>query len=80
MPHPTEDLSPQIVSSFDGGTILPLGIADGRVALAIEPDNASDFRQWFCFQARGKAGQPRRFAIVNLPSVNGGASQRPDGR
>jgi murein tripeptide amidase MpaA len=65
MPHPTADLSPQIISSFDGGTILPLGAADGRVALAIEPDNAADFRQWFCFQARGPAGHPRRFAILN---------------
>lgn len=52
--------------NFDGGSIEVLGGTSGRrVELAIEADSASSHRQWFCFEARGKARTPRTFAIVN---------------
>lgn len=56
----------QIETRFDGGSIEVVdSTPDGRIELAIEPDNAADFRQWFCFQARGVAQAPHSFAIVN---------------
>jgi len=51
---------------FDGGSIEVLDATpDGRIELAIEADNAADFRQWFCFEARGKAQATHTFAIMN---------------
>lgn len=64
----------KIVSDFDGGSITVLGDPDARtVSLALRPDSAADFRQWFCFRSIGEAGEPRRFRIEDA-----GESKYPD--
>lgn len=55
--------------NFDGGTIEPLSLSKERAELLIVPDNASVFRQWFCFQARGEARIPRHFSVQNASEV-----------
>jgi murein tripeptide amidase MpaA len=56
----------RITSDFDGGSITLLGDPEApTVALALAPDNAADFRQWFCFRASGEAGEKRLYRIEN---------------
>lgn len=57
-------------SNFDGGSIEVLSRSRQQVTLAIPSDNASNFRQWFCFQARGDAETPRQFAIINASEAS----------
>jgi murein tripeptide amidase MpaA len=53
-----------ISSAFDGGNIEVRDTSDpADVRLAIRPDNASDFLQWFSFRASGTRN--RRFVIEN---------------
>jgi len=70
----------EIDAGFDGGSIVVLGEGDsdadeiGSVSLALREDSAADFRQWFCFRARGEAGVLRAFRIENA-----GAAEYPGG-
>jgi murein tripeptide amidase MpaA len=55
-----------IDSDFDSGKIAVLDDADPTdVELALLPDNAAEFTQWFSFRVRGAAGEQRRFRITN---------------
>ncbi len=64
-----------ISSQFDSGAIEVLSLADaGDIQLAIRPDNASEFAQWFHFCLYGAAGQ-----AVSLRFMNAGASSYPKG-
>lgn len=66
----------EIDAGFDGGSIVVLGDGDegGEVPLALRPDNAADFRQWFCFRSLGDPGERRAFRIEDAAS-----SEYPDG-
>ncbi|MBA2321040.1 MAG: carboxypeptidase family protein [Deltaproteobacteria bacterium] len=60
-----------ISSSFDGGNIEVRDASDPTdVHLAIRPDNASDFHQWFSFRAAGQRGTPWGFRIVNAGTTS----------
>ena len=55
-----------ISSSFDGGNIVVLDSKDAsNIRLAIRPDNASAFYQWFYFRLTGAANTPCRMVIEN---------------
>ncbi len=55
-----------ITSAFDGGNIIVHSAKDpGNIRLAIRPDNASDFYQWFYFRVTGAKGQTCRMVIEN---------------
>ncbi len=55
-----------ITSAFDGGNIIVRSAKDpGNIRLAIRPDNASDFFQWFYFRVTGAKGQTCRMVIDN---------------
>mgnify|MGYP000129679270 CR=1 FL=1 len=55
-----------ITSAFDGGNIIVHDAKDPKnIRLAIRPDNASDFFQWFYFRLTGAKGQPCRLVIEN---------------
>lgn len=55
-----------ITSAFDGGNIIVHDAKDPKnIRLAIRPDNASDFFQWFYFRLTGAKGQPCRMVIEN---------------
>ena len=55
-----------ITSAFDGGNIIVHSAKDpGNIRLAIRPDNASDFFQWFYFRVTGAKGQTCRMVIDN---------------
>jgi len=55
-----------ITSAFDGGNILVKDASDpGNIRLAIRPDNASDFYQWFYFRLTGGQGQACCMVIEN---------------
>ena len=57
---------PLISSNFDGGNIVVLDDNDAaNVRLAIRPDNASDFFQWFYFRLSGAANVACRLVIEN---------------
>ncbi len=57
---------PLISSNFDGGNIVVLNAKDAEnIRLAIRPDNASDFFQWFYFRLTGAANTPCRLVIEN---------------
>ena len=67
----------EIDAGFDGGSIVVLGEGDeagGEVPLALRPDNAADFRQWFCCRSWGDPGERRAFRIERAS-----ASEYPDG-
>jgi murein tripeptide amidase MpaA len=64
-----------ISSAFDSGNIEVRDATDpGDVQLAVRPDNASDFLQWFHFRAVGTRERPWGFRIVNA-----GATTYPPG-
>ncbi len=55
-----------ITSAFDGGNIIVHSAKDpDNIRLAIRPDNASDFYQWFYFRVTGAKGQTCRMVIEN---------------
>ena len=55
-----------ITSAFDGGNISVHSTAQpGNIRLAIRPDNASDFFQWFYFRLSGVKDTPCRMVIEN---------------
>jgi murein tripeptide amidase MpaA len=55
-----------ISNKFDGGNITVIDSSNPNdIQLAIKPDNASDFFQWFYFRLDGGAGQRYRFRLVN---------------
>ena len=53
----------RIVCPRDGGSILVEGVDGDDARLALRPDTAAPFRQWFCFEAHGPRGRVRSFAI-----------------
>lgn len=56
----------QIDCDFDGGSIQILDASDpSSIALALRPDNASDFKQWFYFRVRDARGVPCAFRILD---------------
>ena len=59
--------SPVVISSaFDGGNIQVINASDPlAIQLAIAPDNASDFFQWFYFRLEGEVGQRCQLQITN---------------
>ena len=55
-----------ITSEFDGGNIIVRSATSADdIRLAIRPDNASDFYQWFYFRLTGAKGQACRMVIEN---------------
>ena len=55
-----------ISCAFDGGNIIVHDCKNpAHIRLAIRPDNASDFYQWFYFRVAGAKGQPCHFHIEN---------------
>jgi len=55
-----------IDADFDSGKITLLDDADpGAVELALAPDNAASFMQWWSFRVRGEPGRPLRLRIGN---------------
>lgn len=55
-----------ITSAFDSGNIQVLSDKDARnIRLAIRPDNASDFFQWFYFRVSGARDIDCQFSIEN---------------
>src|SRR5690349_4442049 len=65
----------QIDCDFEGGSIQILDATDPTaVALALRPDNASDFKQWFYFRVRDAAG-----AACSLQITDAGRSSYPSG-
>ncbi|WP_255990595.1 M14 family metallopeptidase [Chitinolyticbacter albus] len=56
-----------ISSQFDSGAITVLDAGDAAdIRLALRPDNAADFKQWFHFRASGVRGLPCRYVIENI--------------
>jgi murein tripeptide amidase MpaA len=56
----------QIDCDFDGGSIEIRDASNpSAVALALRPDNASSFKQWFYFRVREAQGVPCTFQILN---------------
>jgi murein tripeptide amidase MpaA len=56
----------KIETQFDGSSIQIVDeTPDGHVELAIPPDNAAEFRQWFMFSAIGANDAPHTFALIN---------------
>lgn len=52
--------------AFDGGNITVLDASNpGNIRLAIRPDNASDFFQWFYFRLSGAKETPCKLVIEN---------------
>ncbi|MBT6579818.1 MAG: carboxypeptidase family protein [Cellvibrionales bacterium] len=60
-------MRPIVISDkFDGGNISVIDASDPlNIQLAIKPDNASDFFQWFYFRLEGEVGQTCRVHIAN---------------
>ena len=55
-----------ITDHFDSGNITVIDATHPNdIQLAIKPDNASDFFQWFYFRLDGEVGQRYRIRIVN---------------
>ncbi len=55
-----------ITSAFDGGNIIVRSAKTaGDIRLAIRPDNASDFYQWFYYRLSGARGQACKMIIEN---------------
>ncbi len=64
-----------ISSSFDGGAIEVISVADPHdLQVAIRKDNAAEFAQWFHFALHGASGLP-----VTVRFMNAGTSAYPDG-
>jgi murein tripeptide amidase MpaA len=60
-----------INSSFDGGNIEVIAADDpGDVRLAIRPDGAADFLQWFYFRICGVRGQALTMSITNASGAS----------
>lgn len=59
-----------ITSAFDGGNVTVHSAADPlNIRLAIRPDNASDFYQWFYFRASGAKDTDCTFTIENAQNA-----------
>ena len=59
-------MSLHITSAFDGGNIIVHSANDpANIRLAIRPDNASDFFQWFYFRVSGAKDQYLHMVIEN---------------
>ena len=56
----------RIDSDFHGGSIEVLDASDpANIRLALQADEGTSFRQWFCFRVTGGEGVPCRFVIEN---------------
>ncbi len=56
----------QIETDFEAASIDILDASDpSAIRLALKADNASDFKQWFCFRVRGAQGIASVFSIEN---------------
>lgn len=67
-----------IDTDLDGGSILVLDASDpSRIELALRPDNAASFMQWFHFRVRH--GRHARRAPTALRIVNAGEASYPSG-
>ena len=56
----------KISSTFDAGSIEVLSLESfDTITLALRPDNAADFAQWFYFRLQGAAYQPCTMRFVN---------------
>ncbi|MDO4878621.1 MAG: M14-type cytosolic carboxypeptidase [Neisseria sp.] len=65
----------KVSCNFDGGSVSVKDLSDpGAVRLALRPDNAADFSQWFYFRLQGAAYQN-----CVLRFENAGQSSYPDG-
>ena len=71
-PSSTGDI--RIDAAFDSGNIEVLSVEGASARLAIRPDNASDFFQWFHFRVSGAEGRELELRITGL-----GRSAYPDG-
>ncbi len=60
----------RIDCAFDSGNITVLSIAGAEASLAIRPDEACDFRQWFHFRVSNAAG---REVVLRLTGLNASA-------
>ena len=61
----------KISSGFDGGNIECLACDDPQdIRLAIKPDGAADFFQWFYFRLTGAEGQDCSLKITNAGSAS----------
>ena len=59
-------MSLHITSAFDGGNIIVHSANDpANIRLAIRPDNASDFFQWFYFRVSGAKDQDLHMVLEN---------------
>ena len=68
----------RVDADLEGGSIQVLDATDpSRIELALRPDSASDFMQWFHFRVR--SGRRARRAPAELRIVNAGASSYPTG-
>ena len=68
----------RVDADLEGGSIQVLDATDpSRIELALRPDSASDFTQWFHFRVR--SGRRARRAAAELRIVNAGASSYPTG-
>ena len=60
-----------IDSNFDGGNIETVAAADpGDIRLAIRPDGASQFLQWFYFRIGGVRGKALTMSITNAAKTS----------
>ncbi len=64
----------EIDADFDSGNIAVTAIQGDEAELAIRPDNAGKWFQWFHFRVRGGAGR-----CLTLRLTNAGASSYPEG-
>lgn len=65
----------KISSQFDGGAVIVKDLSNPEhIRLAIRPDNASEFKQWFYFRLQGAAYQ-----ACNLHFEDAGQSAYPHG-
>lgn len=65
----------QIETDFEGASIEVVDASNPEaIRLSLRADNASDFKQWFCFRVRGARGIASAFLIENagLSSFPGG--------
>jgi murein tripeptide amidase MpaA len=55
----------KIDADFDGGNIEVVGISTDAAELALRQDTNAEFRQWFCFRMRQRAGRTTTLSLVN---------------
>ena len=56
----------QIDAAFDSGNIEVLAVDGTTARLALRPDNASDFKQWFHFRVCGGRGRELELKLEGL--------------